>query len=76
MSFTGIVQFRENLDTLMESKAFKNASDGKQLEMGYRLLNSRYGLSFFGSVKILYRATKVKLFPQKSNILPFTRKDK
>ena len=43
MSFAGIVQFKENLDRLMESEAFKNADDGQKMVMGTRLLRSKYG---------------------------------
>lgn len=43
MSFAGIAQFRANLATLRASDAFKNADPGTQLQMGYRLVNSRFG---------------------------------
>lgn len=44
MSLSGIGRYAENLDRLMKSEAFKNADDGERLRLGYRLLNSRYGL--------------------------------
>lgn len=49
MSFSGIVQFDKNLRLLMNSEAFKEADDAQKLDLGYRLLKSKYGLgSFFG----------------------------
>lgn len=56
MSFVGIQQFRENLDTLMESKAFKKANDGERIKMGVQLLRGKYGVygsCLFNSVKKL-----------------------
>lgn len=56
MSFVGIQQFRENLDTLMESKAFKKANDGERIKMGVQLLRGKYGVYgswLFNSVKKL-----------------------
>jgi len=49
MSFAGIREFKENLDILMSSDAFKKASPGEQIEMGDRLLRSKFGIgSIFG----------------------------
>ena len=54
MSLAGIMQFKENLDMVMNSKAFKKATDAERLHIGYKLLNSRYGKgSIFGIVKKL-----------------------
>ena len=36
----------------MSSDAFKNANDIQRLEMGYRLLNSKYGLGSWLSGKV------------------------
>lgn len=53
MSFSGLKQFEQNLNTLMNSQSFKNSSDSKKFELGYRLLNSCYGVgSFFGFGKV------------------------
>lgn len=43
MSLNGIVQFDKNLRKLMKSKIFQKASIGKKLDLGYRLINSKYG---------------------------------
>jgi hypothetical protein len=51
MSIAGIKQFSDNLDTLMESEAFKKADDTQRMVMGTRLLRSNYGVgSFLGKV--------------------------
>jgi len=55
MSLAGLNQFKENLDTLMKSEIFKKADDGKKWDLGYRFLNSKYGLTFCGKVKKLER---------------------
>jgi len=52
MSFSGLDQFRKNLDYLMDSDAFKNASDAERLKLGSALLRSRYGV-WPGKVKNL-----------------------
>jgi hypothetical protein len=53
MSFAGMRTFEKNLSTLMDSEAFKNADEGARLNMGYRLLKSKYGIgSFFGFGKV------------------------
>lgn len=53
MSFAGFKEYVENLDTLMESDAFKKMDWGERLEAGYSLLNSKYGKgSFFGFGKV------------------------
>ncbi|MCK5617719.1 hypothetical protein KAR91_88460 [Candidatus Pacearchaeota archaeon] len=44
MSLAGLGTYKANLDRMMSSEAFKRADDAERLEMGYRLLNSRYGL--------------------------------
>ena len=43
MSLAGAKQFDENLRKLMDSDAFKKASLASQLNMGYRMMNSKYG---------------------------------
>lgn len=49
MSFNGIVVFEKNLRKLMSSDAFKKADSAQQLNLGYRLLKSKYGLgAWFG----------------------------
>lgn len=47
MSFAGIREFRENLDKVMDSKAFKEASPAKQMEMGSALVRSSAGAMTF-----------------------------
>ena len=54
MSFAGFKQFNENLLSLMETKTFKESSDTDKWELGYRLLNSKYGKgNFLGFGKVL-----------------------
>ena len=49
MSLYGLKEFDYNLRKMMDSEAFKKADEVKKFNMGYRLLNSKYGLgSFFG----------------------------
>jgi len=43
MSFAGLKQFESNLSTLIESAAFKESNEAERLDLGYRLLMSRYG---------------------------------
>ena len=44
MSFNGIRIFDRNLRTLMKSKGWECADDGQKFDLGYRLLNSKYGV--------------------------------
>ena len=54
MSLVGAKEFKENLDTLMESKEFQTMNDTEKWNLGYRFLNSSYGLgNFLGKVKRL-----------------------
>lgn len=53
MSFAGIVTFKKNLDTLMDSTAFKNADEGDRLKMGGCLLRSEFGAPIIGPTKEL-----------------------
>ena len=48
MSLAGLHQFKENLDTLMNSQAWREADDCQRLHLGYALLNSRYGGGIWG----------------------------
>lgn len=54
MSLVGARKFKENLDILMESKEFQKMSETEKWNLGYRFLNSNYGLgNFLGKVKRL-----------------------
>lgn len=58
MSFNNIVQYAENLRTLEDSEAWKNATEAERLELHYRLFKSKYGLGSwfgFGEVKELWK---------------------
>ncbi len=43
MSIANMYQFEQNLRRLVESKAFKLATEAEKLDLGYRLANSKYG---------------------------------
>lgn len=43
MSIANLGQFNRNLIKMMKSPAFKGADNAKQLNMGYRLINSKHG---------------------------------
>lgn len=47
MSFNGFATFDKNLRILMETEEFRKADDGEKLNLGYRLLRSKYGLGSF-----------------------------
>lgn len=53
MSFAGILTFKKNLESLMDSDAFKRADDGERLRMGGSLLRSSYGACGMSVVKQL-----------------------
>ncbi len=38
MSFAGILEFKEAIDVITDSDAFKNMGDGDRLELGYKLV--------------------------------------
>ena len=59
MSIAGLNQFKKNLDILFESDKFTEAKDVDKLNMGFSLLNSKYGLNRFGRItKCLKRNKK------------------
>lgn len=53
MSLAGLHTFVENLNKVMDSKKFKESNETEKMKLGYRLLNSKYGLGTFGGVKKL-----------------------
>jgi len=44
MSLNGLVQFDKNLRKIMDSDQWKNGDFSDKANLGYRLLNSKYGL--------------------------------
>ena len=44
MSCNGVVQFSENVKTLMATDAWKQADDSDKMQLGWCLLNSKYGV--------------------------------
>lgn len=56
MSFAGILTFKKNLESLMDSEAFKKASDADRLRMGGALMRSSYGACGISGVKPLLPA--------------------
>jgi hypothetical protein len=57
MSLAGLTTFEKNLRTLMDSEGFREGDDHTKLTLGYRLLNSAYGLNLFGKTKPLPEKT-------------------
>ena len=55
MSFNGIYQFNQNLLKVMDSEAYKKGDFAQKMNIGYRLLESKYGFrtGLFGKVKKL-----------------------
>ena len=52
MSLSGIGQFNENLKKVMETETFQKADFVEKMELGHRLLNSKYGLGNFITNKV------------------------
>lgn len=50
MSLGGLGIFERNLKKVMETETFKKADLGGRGEIGYRLLNSGFGIGLAGSV--------------------------
>lgn len=53
MSFAGILTFKKNLEAVMDSEAFKKASDADRLRMGGALMRSSYGACGISGIKPL-----------------------
>lgn len=53
MSLNGISLFDKNLRTLMNSKIFQEANVERKFDLGYKLLNSKYGTFCISSPKEL-----------------------
>ena len=60
MSLNGLKQFSDNINTLMDTDAWKDADFGARCNMGYRLLNSKYGVGLFGRVSPFRPKTRRK----------------
>ena len=43
MSFSGLEQFNKNLLKLMKLESFKKCSESEKLNIGYKLINSKFG---------------------------------
>ena len=53
MGLGGLLEYKENLEMVMNSKAFKEADFGKRMNIGVALLNSKYGTGgFLGTRKL------------------------
>jgi len=53
MSVDGILTFQKNMEILMKSEGYRKADLAEQMELQYRLLNSKYGKgSYFGFGKV------------------------
>jgi hypothetical protein len=48
MSFAGLHTFNQNLKKIIESKTFQDGDESTKVDLVCRLLNSKYGLGFFG----------------------------
>jgi len=59
MSIAGLPIFIKNLETLMESKAFKQSSDIEQLILGRKLLRSKFGIGFYCKTQELKKKKEV-----------------
>ena len=44
MSYSGLKTFNKNISTLMESDIWKTSDDVARMNLGYKLLNSKYGI--------------------------------